>query len=228
MIDFKDINRLLHYEWSLFFINCEPKGNLVKFTEKEFRKLFNSSICRMIGEILKLIASLLLVSTIIELGDQTLKIVGISNKIGFTTFISLIVIIIFFIYLFLNKNKEQKTNIYIFIIAFIFVDTIGTLVKLIGFISALFINPLSALFGLLAIFFVIMGNAGIVCSLIDICERAKDEYTKNNTIMTMDNEIVMKPIDVNDVSDHTIKKCAYCGKDVSKTANYCKYCGSKL
>ena len=38
MFDFKDIHKLLHYKWSLFFYNCEPKGNKVKISEKEYKK----------------------------------------------------------------------------------------------------------------------------------------------------------------------------------------------
>lgn len=228
MIDFKDINKLLKYNWSMFFVNCEPKGNLLKMTDNEYKKIFNAGVCRLVGEIINLIGSLLLVSTILELGDQTLKVLGISNNIGFSTFIGLIIILILFGYFLSKRDKEQKSQIYIVIMALIVIDSVGTLVKLIGFISSLFINPLSALFGLISIFFILMGNIGLISGLIDFCERAKVEYDKEHTVKTMDSEIIMKPIDVNDVADHTIKKCPYCDNEVNSSANFCKFCGSKL
>ncbi len=228
MFDFKDIHKLLHYKWSLFFYNCEPKGNKVKISEKEYKKIFNSSICRIAGEVVKLIGTLLLISFILELGNETLKLAGVTTKLNLFTFIPLLAVLGIFAYIFINRNNEQSTYFYMALMAVIFIDIIGSIVSLFGFISSLFVNPLSGLLGIVSIILVLMGNVGLFSGLIDLCERAKMEYDKSNTVTNMDSEIVMKPIDVNDVSDHTIKKCAYCGNDVSANANFCKYCGSKL
>ncbi len=228
MFDFKDINKLLHYKWSFFFTNCEPKGNKVKMLDLEYKKIFNSGICRLAGEIVKLIGALLLISAVLEIGDGTIKLVGVSTSLNFFTFVHLLIVMAIFAYVVLNKDKEQNTYFYIGLMALIFIDTIGSLVSLFGFVSSLFINPLSGLLGIIAILLILIGNIGLISGLIDFCERAKMEYDKTHTIKSMDSEIVMKPIDVNDVSDHTIKKCAYCGNDVSTTANFCKHCGSKL
>lgn len=228
MFDFKDINKLLHYKWTFFFTNCEPKGNEIKMSDAEYKKVFGSGICRLVGEVLQLIGNLLLISAILEIGDGTIKLVGVSTKLGIFTFIPLIIIFALFGYIFLNKDKMQKTYFYIGLMALIFIDTIGSILTLFGFISSLFINPLSGFLGLVSTIIVLMGNIGLVSGLIDFCERAKREYDATHTVKTMDSEIVMKPIDINDVSDHTIKKCAYCGNDVSTTANFCKHCGSKL
>ncbi|MDE5630027.1 MAG: zinc ribbon domain-containing protein [Bacilli bacterium] len=228
MFDFKDINKLLHYKWNSLFTNCEPKGNKIKMLESEYKKVFNSSICRIAGEVMQLIGNLVLISVILELGDGTVKLAGVSTRLSLFTFIPLLVVLALFGYIILNREKEQTTYFYIGLMALMFIDTIGSIVSLFGFISSLFINPLSGLLGIIAIILVLMGNIGLFSGLIDFCERAKEEYDKNNTVTNMDSEIVMKPIDVNDVSDHTIKKCAYCGNDVSTTANFCKHCGSKL
>lgn len=228
MFDFKDINKLLHYKWSFFFTNCEPKGNKVKFVDSEYKKIFNSGVCRISGEMLKLIGSLILISVILSLGDGTIKLAGVSTRIGLFTFVPLLVVGGLFGYIILNKDKEQTTYFYMALMALIFIDTVGSLVSLFGFISSLFVSPLSGLLGIVFIILVLMGNIGLFSGLIDFCERAKGEYDKSHTVTNMDSEIIMKPIDVNDVSDHTIKKCAYCGNDVSSTANFCKHCGSKL
>lgn len=228
MFDFKDINKLLHYKWAFFFTNCEPKGNKMKMLDSEYKKLFNSGICRTAGEIIKLIGALLLISAILEIGNGTIKLVGVSTRLNFFTFAHLLIVLALFAYIVMNKDKEQNTYFYIGLMALIFIDTIGSLVSLFGFISSLFVSPLSGLLGIAAILLVLMGNIGLFSGLIDFCERAKMEYDKTHTVRSMDSEIVMKPIDVNDVSDHTIKKCSYCGNDVSSTANFCKHCGSKL
>lgn len=228
MLDFKDINKLMRYKWSSFFNNCEPKGNKVKMLDSEYKKIFSSEICRMVGEVIQLIGTLILISTILELGNGTLKLSGVSTRLNLFTFVPLILIFGILGYVVLNKDKEQSTYFYIGLMALIFIDTVGSLVSLFGFISSLFVNPLSGLLGITSIFFVIMGNVGIFSGLIDFCERAKLDYDRTHTVTNMDSEIIMKPIDINDVSDHSIKKCAYCDNEVSSNANFCKHCGSKL
>lgn len=228
MFDFRDINKLLRYKWSNFFINCEPKGNTIKMSVEEYKKIFSSIVCRVIGEIVKLIGTLLLISTILEIGGESIIIAGVSTKISLFTFFPLIFAISILSYIMINKDKEQKTYFYIALMAFIFIGSIGSLVSLFGFISSLFVNSLSGLLGICSIFLILMGNVGIFSGIIDYCERAKNEYDKMHTVTTMDSEIIMKPIDINDISDHTMMKCPNCGNDVNLTANFCKHCGNKL
>lgn len=228
MLDFKDVNKLIEYNWSNFFNNCEPKGNSIILTKIECERVKSNTFIRILGEIIGLIGTLIFQSFLLNLGNKDVSFIGVSAKFSPLLLFKLVLIFILFGYFITHKDKEQKTYIYLVLIALIFINTIGLLLSIIGFLSALFYQFIGGILGLISVIISLKANIGLVSVFIDICERAKHEYDEKNTVKTMDDEIKMKPIDINDVSDHTIKKCAYCGNEVSNTANYCKFCGSKL
>ncbi len=231
LFNFSNVKRLFSYDWSNIIDETLPKDSKESIDKRSYDNIFYGGALKIIADLLAIIFLICMISVIDTINPtsiRSLKTWGLSNEIGFTAFVPIIITLIVFTYNSAIGYKPQKTMVHFAFIWLIFLSSIFSIVKVITYIATLFLSPLCALLGFVSLFLSLLGNVHVMVGCIDFCRRVTRNYVVAHTVTPVQSAITTTRIGVDDVSDHSSKICPHCANKISPTATTCSFCGNEL
>lgn len=129
----------------------------------------------------------------------------------------------------LNRYKEKEVNAVIIFIVFVIssLNMLASLIASIMYLPAIFGYFINSLVLIIKNVGNLIGFAFLVSTSIDFLKKARKEYEEEHYIERKE-DIVLKTIDINDVSMHATTKCDNCNRLVNASDMFCSFCGKKL
>lgn len=198
MFNFKELSKLMKYNYKNFLINMKPHDNKKQISDNTFYNLKSGLILLIIGYLVSLIVYALATPLV---DSTSVNYFGISyaSLVGnlLLVFYSLGVLA----YTFKTREEEIDGKIYFGILLIALVLMLILLFRVITFIGVFSLSNLLGLLGFIAVIICFIGYGFVCVGIIDYLIILKRDYL-NLTRVVKKVEIKTSTIDVDDVSMH--------------------------